>query len=81
MHASSYTLWPTADGRGTHLIFVVHADPKGAVPKWIVNFFSSGYPRLAVEALRRQARRADVVDNEDVKAAFAKVLAGAAGLD
>jgi hypothetical protein len=35
-------------------------DPKGALPKWLVNLFQKSWPVKTLQALRRQAARADV---------------------
>lgn len=52
---STFTLTSTDGGRKTHLTAELHADPKGSVPKWIVNFFQKSWPRKAFEGVRKQA--------------------------
>lgn len=38
----------------------IHCDPKGSVPKWIVNFFQSDWPVTTFRNLRKQAKKPDV---------------------
>ncbi len=44
----------------TAVSFEIQADPRGAIPKWIVNLFQSSWPRKTLEALRRQVQKPDV---------------------
>jgi len=45
-------------------------DPKGSVPKWIVNLFQKAWPRDTFEGLRAQAAKSDLQVPED----FANVV-------
>lgn len=47
---------------GTKTLFdgAILADPKGSVPKWLVNFFQKDWPIDTMRALRKQAAKADV---------------------
>jgi hypothetical protein len=38
----------------------VFTDPKGNIPKWLVNFFQQGWPQDTFEGLRNQAKRIDI---------------------
>lgn len=44
----------------TEMIGDIHCDPKGSVPKWIVNFFQKDWPVTTFRNLRRQAARKDI---------------------
>lgn len=67
VYESSYTLWPIEGGARTQVEFIAHVDPKGSVPKWIVNFFSTGFPREVMEALRKQSAREDIILQPELK--------------
>ena len=45
----------------------VLADPKGDIPKWVVNLFQKGWPRDTIEGLRAQVQKPVVVENETLK--------------
>ncbi len=44
----------------TYVEAEIHCDPKGAVPKWLVNFFQQGWPQTTFETLRKQAGKLDI---------------------
>lgn len=58
------------DKEHTLLSGEVHCDPKGAIPKWLVNFFQSDWAHDTIVALRSQAAKSDVRIPEE----FADVL-------
>ena len=59
---SDFTLTPTDGGRHTHLSFTVQTDPKGVVPKFLVNIFQRSWPRDFVLGLRRQMQRKGLLE-------------------
>jgi hypothetical protein len=38
----------------------MHADPKGDVPKWMVNLFQKSWPHKTIESLRKQVSKSDI---------------------
>jgi hypothetical protein len=44
----------------TYVEATVFVDPKGNIPKWLVNFFQQGWPQDTFEGLRRQCAKTDV---------------------
>ncbi|HTA77568.1 MAG TPA: START domain-containing protein [bacterium] len=38
----------------------VFTDPKGNIPKWLVNFFQQGWPQDTFEGLRKQSAKSDI---------------------
>jgi hypothetical protein len=38
----------------------VFTDPKGNIPKWLVNFFQQGWPQDTFEGLKNQAKKTDI---------------------
>ncbi len=68
---SSYRLKsdPT-DFTKTNIAVEVLADPKGSVPSWLVNLFQKAWPRKTLEAIQKQAQKADVPEHQDIKKYF-----------
>jgi hypothetical protein len=58
-------------GRRTFVIAEMHGDPKGSVPKWLVNLFQKGWARNTIESLREQVAKPDIQIMPQVEAAFA----------
>lgn len=56
------------EGGKTHLDGAILADPKGSVPKWIVNFFQKDWPVDTLRALRKQAAKTDVAVDSHIAA-------------
>lgn len=48
------------DDAKTHVVAEIHCDPKGAVPKWIVNWVQSDWPEQTFKGLRRQVAKKDI---------------------
>ena len=42
-------------------------DPKGAIPKWVVNYFQEDWPRTTFKGLRTQVAKANIVENAAVR--------------
>lgn len=59
IHAN-FVLISTENGSKTDVDADIHCDPKGSVPKWIVNFFQSDWPVTTFRNLRKQAKKPDV---------------------
>lgn len=68
--SSFYHLRPINNGAATHVEFLAHVDPKGGLPRWIVNLFAEKNPLRTLKNLRTQAAKADVIPNQDVLDAF-----------
>lgn len=60
---SSYFLKAIKGGTATELTVQIHADPRGAVPSWIVNMIQKSWPRKTMQALREQVAKPDVAEN------------------
>lgn len=65
-----YTLTPEGDGSKTRCVVEIHADPRGSVPKWIVNLFQKSWPRRTLDGIRNQVAKPDVTEHPGVKAFF-----------
>ncbi len=42
------------------------ADPKGVIPKWVVNLFQKSWPHDTITGLRKQLQKKDIRENETV---------------
>lgn len=54
LHVSEFMLTPIDDGRRTHMTLEVNSDPKGLIPKWIVNVAQKSWPLDFFSGLTRQ---------------------------
>ncbi len=63
---SKYTLVQLEDGR-TRVTVEIQVDPKGSVPKWVVNWAQKGWPRKSLEGIRGQCAKSDVPELALVK--------------
>lgn len=68
---SSFTLTAESDGV-TRIVAELHADPKGSLPKWLVNAFQKSWAHKTITALRKQSSRADLVEVPTVRARLEK---------
>jgi hypothetical protein len=56
--------------RKTHLTCEILADPKGAIPKWVVNLFQSKWPVDTINGLKKQLQKQDIVENQNLARAL-----------
>jgi hypothetical protein len=54
------------DGKKTFLVTEMHGDPKGDVPKWIVNMFQGGWAKNTIERIRRQVKKPGIIGHPRV---------------
>ena len=69
---SSFTLTAEGDAR-TRIVAELHADPKGSLPKWLVNAFQKSWAHKTINALRTQSARADLKEVPAVRERLTKV--------
>ena len=55
LHASRYLLRSIDNGKRTYIEVEIFADPKGKVPKWLVNIFQSVWPSNTIDGIRKIA--------------------------
>ena len=60
---TTFLLQSTDNGTKTYLEADILCDPKGSVPKWIVNFFQEDWPVDTFKSLRKQVAKPDVHTN------------------
>ena len=70
--SSTFTLVPLDHGRRTHVVAEVHTDPKGSIPKWLVNLVQKSWAHTTIMGLRAQVHKASTLDNVEVKALLEK---------
>lgn len=66
----NYLLTSLQGGKRTKLEVEITADPRGAIPHWLVNLFQKSWPRVTIEGIRRQVAKADVADHADIRNHF-----------
>lgn len=69
---SRYILTSLDGGKKTHVVVEIHADPRGSVPKWLVNLFQKSWPAKTLNGIRAQCAKPDVKEDPGVKAFFAE---------
>jgi hypothetical protein len=65
--SSTFVLTPTADGKGTKVVGDVHCDPRGGVPKWLVNWFQKDWPTSTFKKLRTQVAKPNIAENAAIR--------------
>ena len=70
--SSLFTLVPLDQGRRTRVVAEVHTDPKGSLPKWLVNLVQKSWAHTTIMGLRSQVRKATGPDDPDLKASLEK---------
>ena len=58
---SSFELTALAPDR-TRIVCEIHADPKGALPKWVVNQFQKGWAFKTISRMRQQVQKGDLIE-------------------
>lgn len=66
-----FLLRPVAGGAHTSFTGIGIADPKGALPNWLVNWVGGSWPHQTIQALRKQARKDDVSVMPRIKSLYA----------
>jgi hypothetical protein len=70
--SSTFTLTAVDHGQRTRVVAEVHTDPKGSIPKWMVNLTQKSWAHTTIMGLRAQVRKAGVSDDPAVKAFLEK---------
>jgi hypothetical protein len=70
--SSTFTLTALDHGQRTRVVTEVHSDPKGSIPKWLVNRFQKSWAYGTIKGLRAQVNKAGIQDNAEVKALLQK---------
>jgi hypothetical protein len=65
-----YVLTALENNTKTHIDVVVNADPKGLIPKGLVNLFQKKWPRNTLEGIRKQAAKEDVIALQSIHSAL-----------
>ena len=70
--SSTFTLTALDHDQGTQVVTEVHTDPKGSIPKWLVNLVQKSWAHTTIMGLRAQVRKANLPDNPEAKALLQK---------
>ncbi len=54
LRLSEFILTPVDGGKATHILATIGTDPKGMIPKWIVNYAQKNWPRDFFQGLKKQ---------------------------
>lgn len=60
IYSGSFDLVPVAGGTRTRISAEFHADPKGKVPKWLVNLVQKSAPRKSISNLMKQVKKENI---------------------
>ena len=66
LHKSKYFIKAESENR-THIEVQIFADPKGKIPKWVVNLFQSAWPSNTISGIRKLATESNYKVHSDVK--------------
>jgi len=72
LHKSEFFLRSIDGGKRCEIEVEILCDPKGAIPKWLVNLFQASWPENTIEALRKQVAKPDVKDDARLMPFFPK---------
>jgi hypothetical protein len=61
-------------GKRSTLMAEIQADPKGAIPAWIANFFQRSWPLTTFQRLRSQAAKPDIAMPDEFKDLLSSTL-------
>ncbi len=68
---SHYRMRPDGENK-TFVEYLVHVDPKGGIPRWLVNMVQKNIPRNTLDAIRAQVKKKDVTELAMVKDLYNK---------
>lgn len=79
--AARYVLEPANDGKATRLTVEIHADPKGWLPSWVINFFQKDWAHETIQGIRKQAAKKDLKPPAPFSPFLASINAPEAAVD
>jgi hypothetical protein len=68
---TTFVLTPNSDNTSTQVAGEIYCDPKGSVPKWLVNWVQAKWPSDTLKNLRRQVAKTDIVIDDRIHNLFA----------
>jgi len=68
LNGTYYTLTSQEDGQKTFVLGEAHVDPKGSIPKWVVNLFQKDWPLTTLGNLRMQVAKPDIKNDPKIEA-------------
>jgi hypothetical protein len=74
IESGSFEVTSIEPGRRSRLRAEIQADPKGAIPSWVVNFFQKSWPLNTFQHIRLQAAKPDIVMPAEFKEALTAIL-------
>lgn len=61
LHYSEFMLTPVGSGESTHMVIEVNSDPRGLIPKFLVNAAQKSWPRKFFSGLTRMLQEANLL--------------------
>ena len=72
LSGSSFEVAELDGGRRTRFHAEIHCDPKGSMPKWVVNLFQKGWPIDTFNNLKKQLKKEDLKIHPKITEIFGK---------
>jgi hypothetical protein len=66
LHYSEFMLTPVGTGERTHMVIEINSDPRGLIPKFLVNAAQKSWPRKFFTGLNRMLQEASLLQNPAV---------------
>lgn len=60
LNGTKYILTSVENDTKTYILGEINSDPKGSIPRWIINMFQRDWPYRSMMALRRQVAKPDI---------------------
>jgi hypothetical protein len=60
---ASFVATPVDGGTKTAMIAESHADPKGSIPKWVVNIYQKDMPTKSIRRMLKRANEPEIADS------------------
>jgi hypothetical protein len=67
IYHAQFTMEPVDHGRKTRFEAESHSDPKGSIPKWIVNLYQKRLPHDSIERLLKRVALPGIEDHPSIK--------------
>ena len=71
LYSGTFVFTPVENGTKTRMEAEGHTDPRGSIPKWIVNLYQKRIPRQSIEGLMKQVKKPGIVDHPAAAAILA----------
>ncbi len=63
IYPSRFVFKPLDDGKKTHIVAELHGDPKGSIPKWVVNMIQKRAPVKTLQNLKKRVQDSSIEED------------------